>query len=61
MHIRAIVDDGYDVDNQSIYLELAPTMTHTIQALLDANLLSAEAVEQWNQELGAEVYNTVAA
>ena len=61
VHIRAIVDDGYDVDNQSIYLELAPTMTHTIQALLDANLLSAEAVEQWNQELGAEVYNTVAA
>ena len=61
VHIRAIVDDGYDVDNQSIYLELAPTMTHTIQALLDANLLSAEAVEQWNQELGAEVYTTVAA
>ena len=61
VHIRAIVDDGYDEDNQSIYLELAPTMTHTIQALLDANLLSAEAVEQWNQELGAEVYTTVAA
>ena len=61
MHIRAIVDDGYDVDNQSIYLELAPTMTHTIDALLDAGLITAETVEQWNQELGAEVYTTVAA
>ena len=61
VHIRAIVDDGYDVDNQSIYLELAPTMTHTIDALLDAGLITAETVEQWNQTMGAEVYTTVAA
>ena len=61
VHIRAIVDDGYDVDNQSIYLELAPTMTHTIDALLDAGLLSAEAVAAWDQELGGTAYGTVSA
>ncbi len=61
VHIRAIVDDGYDVDNQSIYLELAPTMTHTMDALLDAGLLSAEAVAAWDRELGGTAYGTVSA
>lgn len=61
VYIRAIVDDGYDVDNQSVYLELAPTMTHTIDALVEAGLLSAGTVAEWDQELGLTVYGTVSA
>ena len=61
VYVRAILDDGRDVDNLSVYLELCPTMTHTMDALLDAGLLSAEAVAAWDRELGGTAYGTVSA
>ena len=48
-----------DSSGSNRYVELTPRMTHTIEALREAELLTQETLDAWNEELGLAVPATV--
>ena len=48
-----------DSSGSNRYVELTPRMTHTIEALREADLLTQETLDAWNEELGLAVPATV--
>ena len=54
--IHALVNNDDVSSSQSVYVDLTPQMTHTLQALKDAGLLTEEALATWDSQLsGAEI------
>ena len=45
--------------SQSVYVDLTPQMTHTLQALKDAGLLTEEALATWDSQLSGTEISTV--
>ena len=57
--IHALVNNDDVSSSQSVYVDLTPRMTHTLQALKDAGLLTEEMLATWDSELSGTEISTV--